>query len=135
MITKIKLLLIATLSIILVSACATIVGGGATQELTIDSNPNGADIWVGNIVDGQVVNLTDSGQDTPGKVVVSRKDAVVIVKAEGYEDTNIILHKTVNGWVFGNIIIGGLIGMSVDSSTGAIHKYDPDNIFVELKAK
>ena len=39
---------------------------------------------------------------------------------------------TTNGWVFGNIIIGGLIGMAVDSSTGASNSLSPDQVSAHL---
>lgn len=36
------------------------------------------------------------------------------VTAENGSYPDIVLHKKVNPWVFGNIIIGGLIGVAVD---------------------
>lgn len=134
MIKKVRWIVAALLVSLLVGGCATIAGGGSTQELTIDSNPKGAKIFLGNLVKGEVINLSDSGLVTPSKVTVSRKDAVIILKEEGYEDTNIILTKRINGWVFGNIIFGGVIGISIDSSTGAANRYDPNELFIELQA-
>lgn len=113
--------------------CATIVGGGSTQEVNFDSNPAGAQIFVGRLVKGKVTDLVNTGKVTPHSLTIPRRNAVVILKKEGYEDTNVILKKTINGWVFGNIIIGGLLGMSIDSSTGAVNKYDPHNFLLELQ--
>jgi hypothetical protein len=82
---------------------------------------------------GEVVDLVDTGQVTPSMVVVPRRGAAVIVKKAGYKDTGVTLTRTVNGWFFGNIILGGLLGSSIDSSTGAINKYDKDAYFAEMQ--
>jgi len=132
--TKIKSLFsLLVLSAILVG-CATIVGGGDQQTLNFDSNPKGASIFLGKMSKGTVVDLVDTGLTTPASIDVPRKNAVVILKKEGFKDTNVVMTQTMNGWFMGNIIIGGLIGSSIDSSTGAINKYDPDNFFLELES-
>lgn len=132
---KIYSLITVGLLTIVITGCASIVGGGSTQEVNFDSNPAGAEIWMGQLEDEKVVNLVNSGNVTPSNVIVNRKNVVVILKKEGYEDTNVVMMKTMNGWFWGNIIIGGLLGSSIDSSTGAMHKFDPNNFFLEMKEK
>jgi len=132
MTSKIKVAIAFLCIAFLATGCATIIGGGGTQDLNFASNPAGAEIYMGKLSKGKVVGLVNTGQVTPYTLTVSRKNAVVILKKEGYQDTNIILKKTVNGWFFGNIIIGGLLGSSIDSSTGAINRYDSDNLFLEM---
>ena len=120
----------------IVAGCATIVGGGNNQSISFDSSPQGASIFLGKVgKEGKVVDLVDTGLKTPAMLDVPRRNAVIILKKEGYKDTNVVMSKAVNGWFFGNIIIGGLIGMSVDLSTGAVNRYDPDNFFLELVAE
>jgi hypothetical protein len=117
----------------LIAGCASIVGGGSTQQINISSNPEGAVIWQGKLKNKQVVDLVDTGLRTPTNITLPRRGAVVVLKKEGYQDTNLVLTQKVNGWFFGNIIIGGLIGSSIDISTGASMKFDPDNLFVEMQ--
>ncbi len=130
-----KTIKIATLNIILfLSGCATIVGGGSTQQVNFDSKPQGAKILVGKQgKNGEITDLLDTGQVTPSFVVLERSKAVVILQKEGYEDIQVALTKTTNGWFFGNFFIGGLLGSSIDSSTGAINKYDPNHFFVDFE--
>lgn len=125
-------IIIAT-TIIFIGGCASIVGGGATQQVNIASNPEGAAIWQGRLKGKEVVDLVDTGLRTPTNITIPRKNVVLILKKDGYQDTNVVLKQTINGWFFGNIIIGGLLGSSIDISTGASMRFDPDNIFVELQ--
>lgn len=134
MFNKIKSLITVT-AMALVVGCATIIGGGSTQVVNFDSNPKGAEIWIGQNKNGKVVDLVNTGEVTPHSMEIPRKNAVIVFKKEGYEDTNVVLTQSVNGWFFGNIIIGGLLGSSIDSSTGANMKYDPGHFFVELQKK
>lgn len=46
---------------------------------------------------------------------------------EGYEEKVIPLTCKVDGWYFGNIVFGGLIGfLIVDPATGAMYKFDTE---------
>lgn len=126
--------ILASAAVILISGCASIVGGGSTQSIHIDSQPQGAKIFIGKLVDGKPAELVDSGLKTPTFVEVKRRDTVIVLKQDGYPDIQVPLKTTVNGWFFGNFILGGLLGSSIDSSTGAINEYDPGNYFVEMKA-
>ncbi len=53
---------------------------------------------------------------------------------EGYQPYEITLTKKSNGWVWGNIIFGGLIGLVVDASTGAMYKLTPEQVEANLKS-
>ena len=51
----------------------------------------------------------------------------------GYETKKVNLECKVNGWYFGNLLIGGLIGMLiVDPATGAMYKLDNQGITENL---
>ena len=49
----------------------------------------------------------------------------------GYQTASAMSSSGVEPWVFGNLLIGGIVGILVDYSTGAIHSYDSP-IFVTL---
>lgn len=117
----------------MIGGCASLVGGGSKQTLNIDSNPKGASIFLGRVVDGKVTDLVDTGKVTPTMIDLPRKNAALVLRKDGYKETGVTLTQTVNGWFFGNLIIGGLLGSSIDSSTGAIKKYDKDAYFAEMQ--
>lgn len=110
----------------LVTGCATLTTGpGPEIKVRIASIPSGANV----LVDGQ-----DRGM-TPLVVALSRKDYhhIVISKA-GYEDHVQDLRPGPNPWFFGNILIGGVIGMAVDMGTGAVVWLNPPELAARMKA-
>jgi hypothetical protein len=53
---------------------------------------------------------------------------------KGYETKKINLECKLNGWYFGNVFLGGLIGMLiVDPATGAMFRLDNDEIYQKLE--
>ncbi len=55
---------------------------------------------------------------------------------DGYESKIIPINCSINGWYFGNIIFGGLIGLIiVDPATGAMYRLDLENINETLEKK
>jgi len=109
----------------LASSCATIVGGGGKQQVTFQSEPVGATVTV----QGKVMGTT------PLTVTVPRaKNMAVVIEKEGYKPFTTQLSTRLNGWFWGNIVIGGLLGSTTDGASGAIHEYSPDQYFVTLVA-
>src|SRR5438093_13131879 len=79
------------------SACATIISG-TTQDLYIDSQPQGASCKIDR--QGAVVGTVNP---TPGKANVPRhKDNIVVACAlDGYEQSNEVLASSFSGATFG----------------------------------
>jgi hypothetical protein len=103
---------------VIVSGCGTIING-SSQQVSIASTPSGADV----IIDGADVG------ETPITQKLSRKDQHTIeLRLDGYESESIIVNRGVSGWVVGNIVLGGLIGLGVDAITGGMYKLDPTDI-------
>lgn len=104
-------------------SCATIIKQG-TQNVAIQSNPSGLDFEVrdaeGNVVGtgktpGNVKLNTGSGYFRPGTYTIQTKRGKTVVGEK-------TITGSVSGWYFGNILIGGLIGMVVvDPLTGAMY--------------
>ncbi|MGK0441547.1 MAG: hypothetical protein ACJA0N_001346 [Pseudohongiellaceae bacterium] len=120
--TKI-LLSVFSVVVVLLSGCSTIVSGDK-EQLTIDSLPRGAMVKM----DGIDVGVT------PLTLSVSRKKANIELVKEGFDSQFVTLTKEINPMFFGNLIIGGLFGSSTDTATGAIHRYNPGQYMVTLKA-
>ena len=53
----------------------------------------------------------------------------VHIAKDGYHARDITVEGEVNGWYFGNIIFGGLIGLlAVDPATGAMYTLKPKEV-------
>lgn len=62
-------------------------------------------------------------KSTPvSKKLLRRKTHQVKIKLDGFQDYETTLTRKVNGWVFGNIVLGGAVGALVDLATGAIYR-------------
>jgi hypothetical protein len=52
---------------------------------------------------------------------------------EGFQPHELKIDGAINGWYFGNILFGGLIGMlAVDLSAGAMYTLKPDEVDAAL---
>ena len=116
---------------LLLSSCATIVSS-QQKPTKIDSSPSrmayvvtdakGGVISQG-ITPSDVTLNRSSGYFKPGKYTIEIKKGGKVVSKE-------IVTASLNGWYFGNILIGGLIGMLVvDPLSGAMYRM-PESITV-----
>jgi len=102
-----------------VSGCATIVSG-QSQTVAISTAPsNHAVCTLSNPRGTWRVN-------TPGRVKVkrSKEDMDVSCKAPGFADATGTISSDFQMWTLGNIILGGIVGLVVDWSTGATNDYE-----------
>lgn len=113
----------------LLSGCATVVHM-TTQQVPIKSDPPGAAITVAC---GDVEN--DPQLTTPAPVNLSRKPELCTVRLtkEGYRDQEIAFSQSMSPWFWGNILVGGFIGMLIDSINGAMYDRAPDTIDTKLE--
>jgi hypothetical protein len=119
---KIYLLLCLTVLLGGLQGCATIVKG-SKQQVTITSNPSQANIYINGRLYGK----------TPSLARLDRKDNQFIkIELEGYHPFETHLQRKFNGWIFGNIIFGGIIGIIVDASTGAMYSLTPNQVTAQL---
>lgn len=96
----------------LLLGCGTIIHGGS-QDVSIASEPSGATVEI----DGTEVG------DTPVTQSLDRgSQHTVEIGMDGYEAEQVIIENNVSGWVAGNIVFGGLIGLAVDAATGGMYK-------------
>lgn len=107
----------------MLGGCASIING-STQEIAFTSQPSQATITIDGVERGT----------TPVSVELARGERhTVVMSLEGYETEEIALEQRVNGWVWGNILVGGLIGLVVDASTGAMYRIDPETLRTRLE--
>lgn len=111
----------------MVSGCASIVHG-SRQDIRVASSPSGAVVRV---------NLNNTATTTPGVINLSRKEIgyVLTFEKEGYKPVEVSLRRTIGGWLFGNIIFGGLIGIIIDFASGSAYKLTPAEVEIALGEK
>lgn len=117
---------ILTISIFLLftQACGTIMQG-TTQQVGISSNPSNASV---------TINGQNHG-NTPMIIDLKRKDShMVRIQLDGYQPYETNLTRSTSGWVWGNIVFGGLIGLVVDASAGGMYKLTPEQIDAEMRS-
>src|SRR5437016_6224692 len=76
--------------------------------------------------------------DTVGKtpVVASMKrgaNHILKLQLPGYAPYEATFTKGVSGWVWGNVLSGGLIGLAVDAISGGLYNLTPEQLTAELR--
>lgn len=114
----------------LVVGCASITGS-KNQPVSVQAVHNG------NSLEGVGCSLTnDKGTwfvKTPGSTTIQKsgQDLVVTCSKDGIPTGSTTVSSSANGGVWGNILLGGLIGYAVDASTGAAFDY-PTSMSVQM---
>jgi hypothetical protein len=54
------------------------------------------------------------------------------IEAPGYQTTQVPIRSTINPWIIGNVVVGGIPGLIVDDATGACWKPQQDAIRQQL---
>ena len=117
--------LVACVVLLLGAGCA-LVPSGRMQDVTIDSNPQGAQIVVNGLAQGI----------TPARVSLRRsKRTNVVLRKEGYVDRPIPLSTQLNPAFWGNIILGGTIGSITDFACDSTVEFSPNTYYVNLDRK
>ena len=108
-------------------ACATIVEG-TSQDIVVTTVPGGATCEFERL--GSVVGMVDA---TPGTIHVSKsKDSIVVsCTKEGHLSATEVISSSFGGATLGNILLGGVVGVVIDASSGANNKY-PDTVSLAL---
>lgn len=113
---------IGTLAVLLMCGCATIIHGGS-QDIGFSSTPSSAKVMVDNNPVGQ----------TPVITKLSRKDNhIVRMELEGYKPFEATLTRGTSGWVWGNLVFGGIPGLAIDAISGGLYKLTPEQIAAQL---
>lgn len=102
------------------SGCASIISG-RTATVTLDSRPPDAAVVIRDRRGDEVLTT-----HTPATVELRRKDRFLwpasytaTFQKPGYESKQVAIEQTVNPWILGNVAFGGVVGLAIDSATGA----------------
>ena len=116
---------VAVIGVLATSACASLMHG-TSQDVGISSSPTGATVTIDNQSPGQ----------TPYIAHLSRKDNHLVKLAlPGYAPAELTITRKTSGWVWGNIVFGGLIGLAVDAMTGGLYNLTPEQLSATLAAQ
>lgn len=105
------------------AGCASIVSG-TTQTVSFHSNPEGATV----MVDGTTLGKTPLSMS-----LKKGKYRSVSFEKEGYKKLVLPMESRTDGWFWGNIVLGGLLGSTTDGVSGAAHEYSPGQYMVSLE--
>lgn len=103
---------------VICSGCATIMTG-KYQSIPVTSEPSGVKV------------RADTGESiiTPGKFhLIRNEEHTLLAEYPGHESQQITLHNKAQGWVWGNILLGGGIGLIVDVVSGASDELIPKKV-------
>jgi len=111
--------------------CASIVSG-TNQHVKITSNPDAANVKVEQLSGAN--NIVQWEGKTPASIKLSRNGSyLVTLSSDGYRTEQIPVSSAgMNGWVWGNIVFGGIIGIVIDSADGAAKNLEPNAIDVRM---
>ncbi|MCK5730869.1 MAG: PEGA domain-containing protein [Draconibacterium sp.] len=128
MISKAGIILLA----LLLTNCAAIIHGNK-QIVDFSSQPSGAIVYI----DGKEYGTTPTSVELKrmGRLKgesSEKKEYQVKIHLDGYHPYEIKVKRTVDGWFFGNIIFGGLIGIIIDAATGSMYKLTPDQVIATI---
>ncbi len=104
--------------------CATIIHG-PKQNVAIVSEPRKASIIIDEIPVGYTPYLSK---------ITRNKTHIVKIEMEGYQTYETTLKRKLDGWIFGNILIGGIIGIAIDAASGSMYRLTPKDVTVQLTA-
>jgi PEGA domain len=110
---------------LLLSGCAALFSS-KSSNVSFNSNPVGADIWI----NGARMGTTPVSLD-----LKKNKDYTVTFKKAGFEDMTCDIGKSVGaGWVILDVVGTGIVGVVIDAATGSWYSLDKSNCSVTLPA-
>ena len=125
---------------VLVVAIATMIAGCASivsksnYPVTVNSAPDGASFTIKNAAGSTVASGTTPEVVTlkSGNGYFKTASYQIVVSKDGFADQTHTLSSSLDGWYWGNIVLGGLIGiLIVDPITGAMYRL-PDRVDIDL---
>ena len=118
--------------------CATLFGGGSTQNIPVTVTPAGAKITVKDS-SGAVVSSGEAPLTLNLKRSMGAQYKVTISK-DGFKDFDTTITSATNGWYWGSaglLLVGfwpGVVAMGVDFFSGAAFALTPEQLATTLDA-
>jgi hypothetical protein len=117
------------LALLTLSGCATIVGGGSSQPVSLQSSPVAASFSIQSSSGLEMAQGT-----TPSTISLPRKNEYQVrITLEGYAPQTTSLSRGINGWIWGNLFVGWILGFGIDFLTGSAYKLEPSLVQVSMQ--
>ncbi|MBL4757522.1 MAG: hypothetical protein JKY32_07760 [Rhizobiales bacterium] len=100
-------------------ACASI-SEGTTQNITFYTTPQGASCTI--LRQGETLAVISSTPQTVN-ISKSRHDITLTCNKDGFQTAVHQLPSNLEEMTFGNLLLGGVIGIAIDAGSGAMNKY------------
>jgi hypothetical protein len=111
-----------TVPALVVAGCATAIHG-SSQNVTVITEPPGATCVFRR--DGQVIGVVNP---TPGTLSVTKSHVGIEVACtkQGHAAAQGSIGAKFLPTTLGNVLLGGLVGVAIDATSGANNEYEPD---------
>jgi hypothetical protein len=120
---------VVVLGLVLVARCASIISG-RRSEVAFNTYPPGAHVSIHDRRGQRVASF-----NSPGVANLKRQGRFFMpahytatISAPGYQTAQVPIGSTLNPWLLGNVLIGGIPGLVIDSATGAAWKPKRDEV-------
>jgi len=123
-----KMTAIIMVSIFLFSSCASIVSK-STYPLSINSSPSNAKVSITDKKGKEIYlgNTPATVKLKAGAGFFSKAEYQVKFSSMGYDEKIVPITFKLDGWYFGNLLWGGVLGMLIiDPATGAMWKIETE---------
>ena len=115
------------LSLLLMTGCASLFNANPSL-LSIMTNPQGATVTITGLQ-----NMERLTKQTPCTINLSKgSDYTVRITLAGYQSEDIPIRRGITGWFWGNLLLGGIIGMAIDYTTANMWEHQPSVINLDL---
>jgi len=110
-----------------INGCASIFDGD-TSILSIMTDPKDATVTIKGSQSGEIIT-----KHTPCSISLNKgSDYMVSIELAGYRSENVMIRREISGWFWGNILLGGIIGMVIDYGTNNMWDHTPTVLNVDL---
>lgn len=109
-------------------ACASILGGGTAQTVNFRPTPSDASF----VIKSSSGLEMSSGTGDQSVRLPRKNEYQVEVRAPGYQNKSVAITKGLNGWVWGNLAFGWVVGFAIDFIGGAAYKLEPSLMAISL---
>ena len=120
-------LLLAAAAALTILSCAAIIHG-SKQSVSFQSSPSEASVEVFD-----AMGMSYGFCETPCKIELKRKNEYKVkITKPGYAPVELVIERKTSGWVWGNILFGGIIGLIVDFTGGSAYRLAPSELHATL---
>jgi hypothetical protein len=132
-IQQVKYMAVLMVAMCLLSGCCTILTK-SKYSLMVDSNPDGAQLTITDKKGREVYNgnTPASPELKASSGFFSGARYLLRFSYPGHADYTVTVSSKLKGWYFGNLFIGGWLGLILDPATGAMWKLDRKYVNVVL---